>query len=621
MADEAWRLGPALVSDSYLRADKIIEIAKNTGAEAIHPGYGFLSENPEFVEACQAAGIVFIGPSAEAIRAMGLKDAAKKLMIEANVAVVPGFHGDEQDPDFLAAEAERIGYPVLIKARAGGGGKGMRMVEKAADFAGMLDSARREGEAAFGDGHVLIEKFITSPRHIEVQVFGDTHGNTVHLFERDCSLQRRHQKVIEEAPAPGMTDVMRTAMGEAAVRAAKAVDYAGAGTVEFIVDASAGLQPDRFYFMEMNTRLQVEHPVTEGITGLDLVEWQLRVAAGETLPLAQSDLTINGHSFEARVYAEDAVKGFVPAIGKLSHLYLPADLARIDSAVNDGDEITPFYDPMIAKVTVHAATRTAALNKLVNALQASRIAGCTTNIDFLARLASHEGFRNGEVDTGLIGRELDSLVSGNEPDHTVLALAALALSGLADKSAESDPWDKLSGWSHWGDRAQHIDLLLEDQLFELTATQQGQGHLLIAHDGHTQGLQLLEQFDDHGSQRLRVSLDGQVVVAHVLVEDAAVTVFHAGHTVRFDLPDYLNSTEDSGSAANQLQAPMPGQVKIISTAVGETVEEGQSLMVMEAMKMELTLAAPRDGVVAEITVEAGDQVTDGTVLLTLEEDA
>lgn len=621
MADEAWRLGPAQVSDSYLRADKIIEIAKNTGAEAIHPGYGFLSENPEFVESCQAAGIVFIGPSAEAIRAMGLKDAAKKLMIDAGVAVVPGFHGDNQNPDFLAEEAERIGYPVLIKARAGGGGKGMRMVEKAADFAAMLDSARREGEAAFGDGHVLIEKFISSPRHIEVQVFGDTHGNTVHLFERDCSLQRRHQKVIEEAPAPGMTEVMRTAMGDAAVRAAEAVNYAGAGTVEFIVDTSEGLQPDRFYFMEMNTRLQVEHPVTEGITGLDLVEWQLRVAAGEALPLAQSDLTINGHAFEARVYAEDASKGFIPAIGRLSHLYLPEDKARIDSAVDAGDEITPFYDPMIAKVTVHAATRTAALNKLVNALHASRIVGCTTNIGFLARLASHEGFRNGDVDTGLIGRELESLIADSGPDKTTLALAALALRGLADPSAGTDPWDKLSGWSHWGDRAQYVDLLLDDQLFELTVTQQGQGDLLVGYAGETQRLQLLEQADDHGSQRLRVDLDGQIIVTHVLVETTAVTVFYAGRTVRFELPDYLNSTEAGGVSANHLQAPMPGQVKIISTAVGETVKEGQSLMVMEAMKMELTLAAPRDGVVAEITVQTGDQVTDGTVLLMLEDEA
>ena len=619
MADEAWRLGPAQVSDSYLRADKIIEIAKKTGAEAIHPGYGFLSENPEFVEACQMAGIVFIGPSADAIRAMGLKDAAKKLMIEAGVAVVPGFHGENQGPEFLAAEAEKIGYPVLIKARAGGGGKGMRMVEKAADFAELLESARREGEAAFGDGHVLIEKFITSPRHIEVQVFGDSHGNTVHLFERDCSLQRRHQKVIEEAPAPGMTEVMRTAMGDAAVRAAEAVNYAGAGTVEFIVDASEGLQPDRFYFMEMNTRLQVEHPVTEAITGLDLVEWQLRVAAGEALPLAQADLRVNGHAFEARVYAEDAPKGFIPAIGRLSHLYLPADKARIDSAVNAGDAITPFYDPMIAKVTVHAATRTAALNKLVNALHSSRIAGCTTNIDFLARLAGHEGFRKGEVDTGLIGRELESLIVDSGSDSTTLALAALALRGLTDPAADTDPWDKLSGWSHWGDRAQYVDLLLDDQLFELTLTQQGQGDLLVGYAGDTQRLQLLEQANDHGSQRVRIDLDGQIIVAHVLVEAAAVTVFHAGRTVRFALPDYLDSTEAGGASANHLQAPMPGQVKIIATAVGDTVKEGQSLMVMEAMKMELTLAAPRDGVVAEITVEAGDQVTDGTVLLMLED--
>ncbi|MEZ5537869.1 MAG: acetyl/propionyl/methylcrotonyl-CoA carboxylase subunit alpha [Thiolinea sp.] len=620
MADEAWRLGPAQVSDSYLRADKIINIARQTGAEAIHPGYGFLSENPQFVEACQAAGIIFIGPSAAAIRAMGLKDAAKQLMQEAGVAVVPGYHGENQQPDFLAGQAAQIGYPVLIKARAGGGGKGMRLVERAADFAAALDSARRESEAAFGDGQVLIEKFVASPRHIEVQVFGDTHGNTVHLFERDCSLQRRHQKVIEEAPAPGVTTEMREVMGAAAVRAAQAVNYAGAGTVEFIVDASEGLQPDRFYFMEMNTRLQVEHPVTEAITGLDLVEWQLRVAAGEALPLAQQQLSITGHAFEARIYAEDAAKGFVPAIGRLSHLYLPEDKARIDSAVNAGDEITPFYDPMIAKVTVHGVNRAAALNKLVNALHSSRIAGCTTNIEFLARLAGHAGFRNGEVDTGLIDRGLATLTADAGVSPTILALAALVQATPTLAGWGDDPWHNLSGWSHWGDTTQYIDLQHADQLFELTIKHSSQHEIQVEYQGSTQHLQLLEQTDDQGCLRLRVDLEGQVIVAHVLPEAHALTVFYRGRTTRFSLPDYLEGGADAGSSVNQLLAPMPGQVKIVSVASGDTVTAGQTLIVMEAMKMELSLAAPRDGVVAEVMVEQGDQVTDGAVLLLLEDE-
>ena len=417
LADEAVLIGPAATAESYLVGEKIIDAAKLTGAQAIHPGYGFLSENPGFVEAVEAAGLVFIGPTADAIRAMGLKDAAKALMVEAGVPVVPGYHGESQDTDLLAEEADKIGYPVLIKARAGGGGKGMRLVEDPKDFASALEGAQREGQASFGDPACLIEKYINQPRHIEIQVFGDSQGNVVHLFERDCSLQRRHQKVIEEAPAPGMTDKVRQAMGQAAVEAAKAIGYEGAGTVEFIADGSGALSTDGFWFMEMNTRLQVEHPVSEAITGLDFVELQLRVASGEPLPFSQDDLAIDGHAFEARVYAEDVAKGFLPATGRLDHLVFPKasefeqGALRIDSGVRPGDEITPWYDPMIAKVIVHGPNRAAALNLLTAALGKCHVAGSVTNLAFLGALSKHEGFSRGELDTGLIGRDLESLTA------------------------------------------------------------------------------------------------------------------------------------------------------------------------------------------------------------------
>jgi 3-methylcrotonyl-CoA carboxylase alpha subunit len=396
MADEAVHIGPSPVGESYLRGDRIIEAAKATGAEAIHPGYGFLSENPDFVDAVTAAGLVFIGPSAASIRAMGLKDAAKRLMEKAGVPVVPGYHGEAQELVVLAPKAREIGYPVLIKARAGGGGKGMRRVDDPDDFADALGAARREAKAAFGDDRVLVEKYVEKPRHIEVQVFGDNHGNVVHLFERDCSAQRRHQKVIEEAPAPGMTKAMRAAMTEAAVKAAQAIDYSGAGTIEFIVDASEGLRPDRFWFMEMNTRLQVEHPVTEMVTGIDLVEWQIRVAAGEKLPKKQEDIRLSGHAFEARLYAEDPARGFLPATGTLHHLRFPEAIPdaslRVETGVRQGDAISPYYDPMIAKLVVHSQDRTAALSALSAALSETKIAGSTVNTAFLAALAADESF-------------------------------------------------------------------------------------------------------------------------------------------------------------------------------------------------------------------------------------
>ena len=424
MADEAWRVGPAVVSESYLQGEKIIEVALKSGAQAIHPGYGFLSEAPDFVEKVEAAGLRFIGPSSAAIRAMGLKDAAKKLMEEAGVPVVPGYHGADQTPEFLAQQAGKIGYPVLIKARAGGGGKGMRKVDHPDDFLTALEGAQREGLSAFGDAHCLIEKWITSPRHIEIQVFGDDYGDAIHLFERDCSLQRRHQKVIEEAPAPGMTEEMRSAMGNAAVLCAKSIGYSGAGTIEFIVDASDGLKTDRFWFMEMNTRLQVEHPVTEMITGVDLVEWQLRVACGERLPLSQDSLTISGHAFEARIYAEDVPAGFLPVTGVVDYLSMP-EFAREDSGIREGDNITPWYDPLISKVIVHGATREIALSRMKAALDQSRIGGTVTNLEFLSALCGHKGFASGEVDTGLIERDLDDLLSCNEPVFVDWAIAAV----------------------------------------------------------------------------------------------------------------------------------------------------------------------------------------------------
>jgi 3-methylcrotonyl-CoA carboxylase alpha subunit len=497
MADEAVHIGPPAVAESYLQGARLIEACKRTGAQAIHPGYGFLSENPDFVEAVEAAGLIFVGPPSSAIKAMGLKDAAKALMVEAGVPVVPGYHEEDQDPDFLAAEADKIGYPVLIKARAGGGGKGMRLVEDPAEFKTMLEGAQREGQASFGDPVCLIEKYITQPRHIEIQVFGDSHGDAVYLFERDCSLQRRHQKVIEEAPAPDMPEAVRAAMGKAAVDAAKAIGYEGAGTVEFIVDGSGDLREDGFWFMEMNTRLQVEHPVSEAITGLDFVEMQLRVASGESLPIKQEDLTINGWSFEARVYAEDVPKGFLPATGTLNHLSFPESTefelgsVRIDSGVRQGDEISPWYDPMIAKVITHGPTREAALNMLTNALAECHAVGSVTNLEFLGALSQHEGFVKGEVDTGLIARDIDSLIAQAAPPDHVLALAAIGGLGLLQGARGDDAWDQLAGWRHWTEAKQFISLETADARTEHRVTSLGKGCYEAETDAGTVSLEVV----------------------------------------------------------------------------------------------------------------------------------
>ncbi|WP_179378447.1 ATP-binding protein [Jannaschia marina] len=600
MADEAVSLGGAAPAESYLRGDAIIAAAQATGAQAIHPGYGFLSENPDFVEAVEAAGLVFIGPSAKAIRAMGLKDAAKALMEEAGVPVVPGYQGEGQEPEALAREAEAIGYPVLIKAVAGGGGKGMRKVEAPKDFADALDAAQSEAQKAFGNAHVLIEKWVTTPRHIEVQVFGDG-TSAVHLFERDCSLQRRHQKVIEEAPAPGMTPEMREAMGNAAVRAAEAIGYAGAGTVEFIVDASEGLRADRFYFMEMNTRLQVEHPVTEAITGVDLVEWQLRVASGEGLPARQDDLGITGHSFEARLYAEDAAAGFLPQTGTLTHLRFPEG-ARAETGVRAGDAISPWYDPMIAKLVTHGPTRATALLALEQALSQTQVAGTVTNLAFLRRLAQHAGFRAGEVDTGLIDRDVEALAARPVPCSRTRAIAALAALGL-DQGQGGEAlhlWVPLTWQAQllWGD---------EEIAARVTGLGGGRYRVAIAETEH-------EVTRDGGWH-----VDGARVGAEIGRAEGVVHVFW-GNVYSFAVPDPLAVAAAAGAGSGVVEAPMPGLVKAVYVTAGAEVAAGDRLAVLEAMKMEHTLTAARDGTVAEVLAAAGDQVEAGAPLVRLEEE-
>ncbi len=601
MADLAVHIGAAPPAESYLQGARIIEAALATGAKAIHPGYGFLSENPDFVMAVEAAGLAFIGPSAEAIRAMGLKDAAKTLMAEAGVPVVPGYHGDDQDPAQLEAEAAKVGYPVLIKAVAGGGGKGMRKVDAAGDFASALKSAKAEAAGAFGNDAVLIEKFIDQPRHIEVQVFGDG-TRAVHLFERDCSLQRRHQKVIEEAPAPGMTDEMRAAMGAAAVRAAEAIGYAGAGTVEFIVDGSRGLRPDAFWFMEMNTRLQVEHPVTEAITGVDLVEWQLRVAAGEPLPATQDDLSITGHAFEARIYAEDVPAGFLPATGTLTHLAFPPD-ARADSGVRAGDAISPYYDPMIAKLIVHGATRALALSQLRQALAGSEIAGTVTNHAFLRKLAAHDGFAAGDIDTGLIDRDLAALSAAPVPCSRTKAMAALAALDL--------PRDGASGFHLWRPLTWTAQLEHAGETADVRVAVRGPESFEVA-EGES-----FHRIERRGGAWW---IDGAKVAARTIRTGGAVTVFF-GNAYAFEVSDPLDRASEAGPGADLILAPMPGLLRQVEVAAGETVAKGQRLATLEAMKMEHGLAAARDGVVAEVVASEGSQVEAGAPLIRLEAEA
>ncbi|MEO1909726.1 MAG: acetyl/propionyl/methylcrotonyl-CoA carboxylase subunit alpha [Paracoccus sp. (in: a-proteobacteria)] len=596
MADQAVHLGGPAPADSYLRGDAIIAAAITTGAQAIHPGYGFLSENPDFVDQVQAAGLVFIGPSGDAIRAMGLKDAAKALMEKAGVPVVPGYHGADQDADHLARMADEVGYPVLIKAVAGGGGKGMRRVDDPADFAQALDSARSEARTAFGNPDVLIEKYVLQPRHIEVQVFGDGR-RAVHLFERDCSLQRRHQKVIEEAPAPGMTAEMRQAMGDAAVRAAEAIGYSGAGTIEFIVDGSDGLRPDRFWFMEMNTRLQVEHPVTEAITGIDLVEWQLRVASGEDLPARQDDLTINGHAFEARLYAEDVPAGFLPATGRLAHLGFPAS-ARIETGVRQGDVISPWYDPMIAKVVTWGQTRAVALRSLESALVDTDVAGSVTNLGFLIALTRHDGFRAEQVDTGLIGRDLDALTAPGDADGPSVALAVIGLAGLADPDTQGGMtlWQPLRRAIAWDGGHAVLEVM-------------GPGHARVTLDDGTHDVRW---------QGDRWWVDGDLCRQRIVHHDAGVSVFGRG-TVHLKPVDPLDRAGADDGGDGLTRSPMPGLVKAIHVTQGQQVRAGDRLCVLEAMKMEHSLLAGRDGIVAEVLAAQGDQVEAGAALIRLDE--
>ena len=620
LADEAVLIGPAAARESYLVIDKIIAAAKQTGAQAIHPGYGFLSENEDFCHACEREGIVFIGPPVSAIRAMGSKSEAKKLMEAAGVPLTPGYHGDDQDPAWLHQQADAIGYPVLIKAAAGGGGKGMRLVERSEDFIDLLASCKREASSSFGDDHVLVEKYITKPRHIEIQVFGDTHGNVVYLFERDCSVQRRHQKVLEEAPAPGMTLERRAAMGKAAVEAAKAVGYVGAGTVEFIAN-----QDGSFYFMEMNTRLQVEHPVTEMITGLDLVEWQLRVASGEKLPLAQEQLQIRGHALEARIYAEDPAKGFLPSTGKLVHLAPPAESlhVRVDTGVEEGDEISPHYDPMIAKLIVWDINRDRALARMLQALADYRVVGVANNIEFLSRLTACPAFAGADLDTGLIEREKAYLFPADEAvPAEVLQIAALAEllrdAAFADRRAArgadpASPWHARDGWRmnatacrsllfRHGESERAVEVAYLPGAWRLTV---GSSSVVARGELNPRGL-------------LRVELDGTRMDATVIAAAGRRHVFARGRAWQLAAVDPLHHGGEGGGAEGGLTAPMPGKVIALVAAEGAKVEKGAPLLILEAMKMEHTITAPAAGTVKAFRFGVGDQVGDGAELVEFE---
>jgi 3-methylcrotonyl-CoA carboxylase alpha subunit len=631
MADRAVRLGPPPARESYLLADRILEAAAATGAEAIHPGYGFLSENAEFAEACAVAGIAFIGPPAAAIRAMGSKSEAKARMAEAGVPLTPGYHGADQDPDLLRAEAEKIGFPVLIKASAGGGGKGMRLVERADDFADALAGCKREATASFGDDRVLIERFVTRPRHIEMQIFADSLGNTVHLFERDCSIQRRHQKVVEEAPAPGMPEDLRAEMGAAAVAAAQAVGYVGAGTVEFIAETGPQGTPGAFFFMEMNTRLQVEHPVTEMITGFDLVDWQLRVAAGEALPCGQNAIAAAGHAVEVRLYAEDPDNGFLPSIGTLSRLRFPEpkDGVRVDTGVREGDAITPHYDPMIAKLIAHGSDRDEAIRRLTAALRRTEAAGIATNRDFLIRVLSEPDFRAGKLDTGFIASREETLLPGpSAPPAAVLFAATLALQHNAEAEARAraaalgdphSPWAEATGW-RLGE-AGPVETFLRSAAGEHRLTARHDGavwHCRAEADGvePAAGAARLLSYD---GGRLRFTLDGELHAVSLDRSGARLTVFTEDATFVLERIDPLAAAAAGEQTDHALTAPMPGRVTAVFVKPGDAVETGRPLMVLEAMKMEHTIKAPAQGTVANLPFAAGDQVADGAVLVTFEE--
>jgi len=611
MADTAYPIGPAPARDSYLNADRILDAARRSGAQAIHPGYGFLSENAEFAAGCAAAGVVFIGPPPDAIRAMGSKSAAKSLMQQAGVPLVPGYHGANQDAAHLASEAARIGYPVLIKASAGGGGKGMRVVEGAAGFEAALALAKGEARSSFGDDDVLIERYLTRPRHIEIQVFADTHGNVVSLFERDCSIQRRHQKVVEEAPAPGMDPARRASMGEAACAAARATGYVGAGTVEFIVEDG------NFFFMEMNTRLQVEHPVTEMVTGQDLVEWQIMVAGGAPLPLLQDQLRIDGHAIEARIYAEDPGRDFMPAVGKLLHLRPPAETAhvRVDTGVRPGDAISVHYDPMIAKLIVWDRDRPSAVRRMTRALSAYEIVGVQTNLGLLRRIAAHPAFGAAELDTGFIGRHGAALTPAHEPAPAI-ALAAAALDVLqrraeataaaAAHSADPfSPWNQPTAWRMNGDGYQDMLLAEGDAVHAIRAHPRPNGSMRLDLPG--------------GSvEAAGTTIDGVHRTIPVIRDGAVLTAIVDGTNHRLTLVDPLAPALVDAAGSDRLMAPMPGRIIDVLARPGDRVARGDVLLVLEAMKVQMRLAAPRAGVVAAVHAAQGDLVDDGAELVSFQ---
>jgi 3-methylcrotonyl-CoA carboxylase alpha subunit len=631
VCDEAIRIGAAAPRASYLNGAAILDAAKRAGAQAIHPGYGFLSENETFAADCARAGVVFIGPPPAAIAAMGSKSAAKTIMARAGVPVVPGYHDDDQDPALLAREAARIGFPVLIKATAGGGGKGMKVAASAAEFAGALASAQREAKASFGDDRMLVERYLRAPRHIEIQVFADTHGNVVHLFERDCSVQRRHQKVLEEAPAPGMDAERRRAMGDAATAAAKAIGYVGAGTVEFIAE-----QDGTFYFMEMNTRLQVEHPVTEMITGLDLVEWQLRVAAGEPLPAAQSALAIHGHAIEARIYAEDPDRGFLPSIGRISHWRMPVagNGVRVDTGFREGDDVSPFYDPLLAKVIAWGEDRARARAALLNALDQCEVTGVTTNVAFLERVVAHHAFASGRLDTGLIDTHRDALLApaSAAPDRAWIAAAlseyqAIECAARASSAGAADPyspWHAADAW--WNGTATHrIAITLADASGQRTVTVKpnDDGSVTLGGDVEARTVRA-----DTRDGRLFVAAqrggapDVEASFAASVVRDGNVLhVFSPAARARLSRVDPLAHADDEAGHPGHLAAPMSGTVVAVMVKPGDSVEKGAPLVVLEAMKMEHTIAAPTAGVVVAVNYGVGDRVAEGADLVDVEDPA
>lgn len=619
MADEAVHIGAAPSSESYLKADVILQAAKDTKAEAIHPGYGFLSENAEFSAACKKAKIAFIGPSEKSIKAMGLKDGAKAIMESAGVPIVPGYQGETQDPDFLKDQADKIGYPVLIKAVAGGGGKGMRLVENEEDFKDLLGNCQREGEASFGNAHVLLEKYITKPRHIEVQIFGDTHGNVVHLFERDCSLQRRHQKVVEEAPAPGISEALRNKLGDAAVKAAKAIDYHGAGTIEFIFDCDTS----EFYFMEMNTRLQVEHPVTEMITDQDLVEWQLSVAYGDELPMEQEDLFISGHAFEVRLYAEDPSQNFMPQTGTVQHFSYPQgeDEMRVDTGIEEGDSVTSFYDPMIAKLITWGEDRDTAAASMSELLEETYLTGLNTNQEFLHSIFENEEFLDGTVDTGFIPRNEEDLLpeTYGKPlgaDVAMLALYKFIVGINRDIDHATDPWGSADNWRMGTKTRRHLVFTNRGERHDIAVSLKRRS-LSFEWEGEEITARLIEY--DYGFIEAIVN-DGRMG-AQIIVHKDTLTIFRGGRVVNISLVSH-DSAGDDNASGGRIVTNMPGRIVNVLVKKGEQVEKDQPLLIMESMKVEITIRAGVSGTIEELPVNANDQVADGALLVLInEEDA